>query len=206
MALFGPLTPFWAFCDHCPREKSTIPPRCLQVVYAALRLRVCRSNSAASKRAQTGSNAHGAIASLTHRSTSETRCSGFRPGFLATLTLSQIGILLLGTPSYISFAAWIPAREPAFSGCRAICWSFGRLVGDPVRAVERWLARFPCGYFGRRDGIRRGSCPRTLVLISCLSRGAVSRSAGGFRDEPRPHLCCWSMPLWGLGRRFSRRS
>src|SRR5438045_9014988 len=82
-------------------------------------------------------------------STSITRLAlGFVAGFLATLTFHQIGIWVLHAVGYVPFAAWGTAPKPPFGVPSVISLSFwGGVWGIIFVLIERWLARFPGGYW-----------------------------------------------------------
>src|SRR5438094_10320239 len=82
-------------------------------------------------------------------STSMTRLAlGFVAGFLATITFHQIGIWVLHAIGYIPFAAWNTAPRAPFGVPAVLSLSFWAGVWGVLFVVsERWLARFPGGYW-----------------------------------------------------------
>jgi hypothetical protein len=98
-------------------------------------------------------------------STSATRLAlGFVAGFLATLTFHQIGIWVLHAVGYIPFAAWNTAPRAPLGVPSVISLSFwGGVWGILFVLIERWLARFPGGYWVGATVF--GAIVPTLVLM-----------------------------------------
>ena len=98
-------------------------------------------------------------------STSMTRLAlGFVAGFLATITFHQIGIWVLHAIGYIPFAAWNTAPRVPFGVPAVLSLSFwGGIWGILFVLIERWLARFPGGYWVGATVF--GAIVPTLVLM-----------------------------------------
>jgi len=98
-------------------------------------------------------------------STSLTRLAlGFVAGFLATITFHQIGIWVLHAVGFIPFAAWNTGPRAPLGVPAVISLSFwGGVWGILFVLIERWLARFPGGYWVGATVF--GAIVATLVLM-----------------------------------------
>jgi hypothetical protein len=104
------------------------------------------------------------VASLTAPISVTRLALGFVAGFLATLTFHQIGIWVLHAVGYVPFAAWGTAPKPPFGVPSVISLSFwGGVWGIIFVLIERWLARFPGGYWVGATVF--GAIVPTLVLM-----------------------------------------
>jgi hypothetical protein len=89
---------------------------------------------------------------------------GFVAGFLATITFHQIGIWVLHAIGYIPFAPWNTAPRAPFGVPSVLSLSFwGGVWGILFVLIERWLARFPGGYWIGATVF--GAIVPTLVLM-----------------------------------------
>ena len=103
-------------------------------------------------------------ASLTVSASATRLALGFVAGFLATLTFHQIGIWVLHAVGFIPFTAWGTAPKPPFGVPSVISLSFwGGVWGILFVLIERWLARFPGGYWVGATAF--GAVVPTLVLM-----------------------------------------
>jgi hypothetical protein len=98
-------------------------------------------------------------------------------GFLATVTFHQIGIWILHTVGFISFTPWNMAPRPPIAlplGVGGIPFTlaipsvlslafWGGVWGILFVLIERWLARFPGGYWVGATVF--GAIVPTLVLM-----------------------------------------
>ena len=103
-------------------------------------------------------------ASLTYSTSASRLALGFVAAFLATLTFQQIGIWVLHAIGYIPFTAWNTAPKPPFGVPGVISLAFwGGIWGIIFVLIERWLPRFPGGYWVGATVF--GAIAPTLVLM-----------------------------------------
>src|SRR5437660_12850739 len=109
-------------------------------------------------------NAMARSASLTVSASVTRLALGFVAGFLATITFQQIGIWALHTVGMIGATPWATTPTAPFGVPAVISLSFwGGVWGILFVLIERWLARFPGGYWVGATVF--GAIVRSLVLI-----------------------------------------
>jgi len=131
-------------------------------------------------------------------STSVTRLLlGFVAAFLATLTFHQIGIWVLHAVGFIAATPWVITPIPPFGVPRVISLAFwGGVWGVIFVLIERWLARFPGGYWVGATVF--GALVPTLVLMFVVFPLRGQAVGAGFA----PNLIVTFVivhGLWGLG-------
>ena len=136
-------------------------------------------------------------ASLTVSASAVRLALGFVAGFLATITFHQIGISVLHAVGYIPFAAWDTAPRAPFGVPAVISLSFwGGVWGILFVLIERWLARFPGGYWV--GATLFGAIVPTIVLMFVVLPLRGQPVGAGFA----PNLIVTFLvahALWGLG-------
>ena len=131
-------------------------------------------------------------------STSVTRLLlGFVAAFLATLTFHQIGIWVLHAVGFIAATPWVITPIPPLGVPRVISLAFwGGVWGIIFVLIERWLARFPGGYWVGATVF--GAIVPTLVLMFVVFPLRGQPVGAGFA----PNLIVTFVivhGLWGLG-------
>jgi hypothetical protein len=135
-------------------------------------------------------------ASLTAPTSATRLALGFLAGFLATLTFHQIGIWVLHAVGYFPNPAWITAANE-IGVPRVVSLSFwGGVWGIIFVLIERWVARFPGGYWVGATVF--GAIVPTLVLIFVVFPLRGRPLAAGFAmNLVLTFLLVHA--LWGLG-------
>jgi len=108
---------------------------------------------------------------------------GFAAGFLATITFHQIGIWALHATGITPALPWQTGPVPPFNVPRIVSLAFwGGVWGIVFVLVERWLARFPGGYWV--GAVLFGAVVPTLVFwfVVLPLRGAPVGGGGGRPD------------------------
>jgi len=131
-------------------------------------------------------------------STSATRLAlGFVAGFLATITFQQIGIWVLHAIGLTGAIPWTTTPVPPFGVPSVISLSFwGGVWGIIFVLIERWLARFPGGYWVGATVF--GAIVPTLVLMFVVFPLKGRPLGGGFAANLIVTFLIVHA-LWGLG-------
>jgi hypothetical protein len=136
-------------------------------------------------------------ASLTVSASVTRLALGFVAGFLATITFQQIGIWALHAVGMIGATPWATTPTAPFGVPAVISLSFwGGVWGILFVLIERWLARFPGGYWVGAAVF--GAIAPTLVLMFVVFPLKGRPLGGGFA----PNLIATFLivhALWGLG-------
>ena len=122
---------------------------------------------------------------------------GFAAGFLATITFHQIGIWALHATGITPALPWQTGPVPPFNVPRIVSLAFwGGVWGIVFVLIERWLARFPGGYWV--GAVLFGAVVPTLVFwfVVLPLRGAP---VGGGWVYPGVLVGPIVDALWGLG-------